>query len=289
MTAKEKLMNWSLFIALSFIWGSSFILMKEGLRHLTDLQVASVRVLSAGLVLLPVAIKKIRVIRKADLGLIFLSGLLGSFLPAYLFCISETRIDSSLAGFLNAFSPIFTILIGILFFSNKMGNKLPGVIIGFAGMLTLFFAKDTGEPGQLAFSALVIIATLCYALNVNIVGRYLKATGSVAIASIAISLLIIPSCWILAATGFFSLPLTDKDVVLSLGASSVLGLIGTAMATILFYMLLKRAGPVFASMVTYGIPFIALLWGLLAGEQVNTLQITGLLILLVGVYYATKK
>ncbi|MEP7256830.1 MAG: DMT family transporter [Flavitalea sp.] len=289
MTARQKLVNWSLFIGLSFIWGSSFILMKEGLRQLTDFQVASVRILSAGLVLLPVAIKKISAVRKADLGLIFLSGILGSFLPAYLFCIAETRIDSSLAGFLNAFTPIFTIIIGILFFNNKMGHKLPGVIVGFAGMLMLFFGKDAGDPGQLAFSALVILAALCYALNANVVSHRLQGTGSMAITAIAMSLLIIPCGCILAATGFFSLPLTHSGIVFSLGASAVLGLLGTALATIMFYMLLKRAGPVFASMVTYGIPFIALFWGLMAGEQVNTLQIAGLIILLAGVYFATKQ
>ena len=104
-----------LFIALSFIWGSSFILMKEGLKALTAYQVAALRIGSAGLVLLPVAFRQLKVIPPGKLGYIILSGLLGSFIPAFLYCIAETKIDSSLAAFLNALTPISTIVIGVLF------------------------------------------------------------------------------------------------------------------------------------------------------------------------------
>lgn len=289
LTAKEKLANWSIFLILSFVWGSSFILMKEGMRSLSEYQVASVRIASAGLALLPVALRKIAALSLRQWGLIFLSGLLGSFFPAYLFCIAETRIDSSLVGFLNAFTPIFTILIGIIIFKNHLGrNKFPGVIIGFAGMTVIFLARSAGDLGHLGFSALVILATLSYAMNVNMVNRYLKDTGSLTIASVALSSLSIPAILILVCTGFFSLPLMEKEMAVSLSASLTLGILGTAVATVLFYMMLKRAGPVFSSMVTYGIPFIALFWGLIAGENISTLQIGGLIILLAGVYMATK-
>src|SRR5215210_9021621 len=142
MSSDHRLFNWSIFILLSFVWGSSFILMKVGMNRLTPYQVASVRMVSAGIVLLPIAMRRIREIPKQQLGYIILSGLLGSFFPAYLFCIAETRIDSALAGILNALTPISVISIGILFFKSKVTRmQFAGVLIGFIGLCLLFLNK----------------------------------------------------------------------------------------------------------------------------------------------------
>ena len=285
----ERLINWTLFIALVVIWGSSFILMKEGMRTLSASQVAALRILSGGIVLLPVVFRSFRVIPSGQLGFVLLSGLLGSFIPAFLFCIAETRIDSSLAGFLNALTPIFTILIGLVFFRNPMEKKKwPGVLLGFSGMIVLFLARDTSGAANGWYALLVIIATISYALNVNMVDRYLRNVSSTNIAAFAFAMLIIPSLVVLMFTGFFSLPLEQSDVWYSIGASAVLGIMGTAVASVIFYVLLRRAGPVFSSMVTYGIPFVALFWGLLAGETVETLQVAGLGIILAGVYLTNR-
>ena len=286
---KNSFINWTIFAALSFIWGSSFILMKEGIAVLTPYQVAAIRMLSGGIVLLPFAIQQLKKVPVKKYGLIILSGLLGSFFPAFLFCIAETRIDSSLAGFLNALTPIFTIIIGIVFFKNPVeGKKIPGVFIAFAGMLVLFLAKGTSNLNELSFSLLVLIATVFYAINVNMVGRYLREIGSTNIAAFAFSFLIIPSLIILILTGYFQLPLLQKDVLMATGASVILGVAGTALASIIFYVLLKRAGALFTSMVTYGIPFVALFWGLVAGETINLIQIIGLGVILTGVYIANR-
>ena len=285
---REKIINWILFTGLSFIWGSSFILMKEGMKTLTAYQVASIRILSAGLVLLPFAIRQFRKIPPDKWGLIFLSGLLGSFFPAYLFCIAETKIDSSLASFFNALTPIFTLILGILFFKNKFRqNQWPGVLIGFAGMLLLFIGRGT-DTSYVSYSFYVLIATLCYAVNANMVSWYLKEVGSVNIAALAFGSLIIPSFLILFITGFFDLPLDKTAILMSSGAGIVLGVLGTAIASILFYALLKKAGVLFTSMVTYGIPFVALFWGLIAGENINFWQLLGLSIILSGVYITNK-
>ena len=136
---KEKIFNWGLFILLSFIWGSSFMLMKEGMQVLTPYQVAALRILSAGVVLIPFTYQAIKQVPKEKLGLVALSGLLGSFFPAFLFCIAETKIDSSLAGILNALTPLFTIVVGILFFQLKAERKkIIGIVIGFIGLILLF-------------------------------------------------------------------------------------------------------------------------------------------------------
>jgi drug/metabolite transporter (DMT)-like permease len=286
----SKLINWGLFIILSVIWGSSFILMKEGLKELSAYEVAAMRMFSAGIVLLPFALKAFREIKRKEFWLILATGLLGSFIPAILFCVAETKIDSALAGMLNALTPLFVILVGVLFFqSATVFKKTLGVVIGFAGMVILFPGKGVHiETEHLIFSSLILIATLCYGLNVNIIGRYLQHIPSIHIAAIAFVSLIIPSLLLLFVKGFFSHSFSSSALWWSVSASAVLGILGTAVASILFYMLLKRAGSLFASTVTYGIPFIAVGWGLLAGETITFIQIGGLLVILAGVYIANK-
>lgn len=287
---RDKLINWSLFTILSLIWGSSFILMKEGMKTLTPYHVASLRILSAGVVLVPFARKALLQVPKEKLLLVILSGLLGSFFPAYLFCIAETRIDSSLAGILNALTPLFTILIGIAFFQLQAGTrKIIGVLVGFIGLCLLIAPKGDFRFEDFSYSLLVLLATVFYGINVNMVGRHMQGVGSLNIASLAFVFLIIPTLVILYVTGYFALPLLQTTFLLSTLASVVLGVFGTAIASILFYMLVKRAGTLFASMVTYGIPFIAVLWGLWGGETITLLQVGCLGIILVGVYLVNKK
>ncbi|MEO8172507.1 MAG: DMT family transporter [Sediminibacterium sp.] len=287
---REKIISWGLFIALSLIWGSSFILMKAGMTTLTPYHVATLRILSAGLVLIPFARKALRQVPKNKLPLVILSGLLGSFFPAYLFCIAETKIDSSLAGILNALTPLFVILVGISFFQLKASlQKIIGVFIGFAGLCLLVAPSGNISFEHFSYTLLILLATLFYGINVNIIGRHMQGVGSLNIASLAFVFLVIPCLIILYFTGYFNLPLTHKDVLLSTLASFVLGVMGTAVATILFYMLAKRAGTLFASMVTYGIPFVAVLWGVWGGEQVTVMQMGCLGIILGGVYLVNKK
>ena len=259
------------------------------MKALSPYQVATLRIFSAGLVLIPVAIKHFKKIPPHKLGYVLLSGLLGSFFPAFLFCLAETKIDSSLGGFLNALTPIFTIVTGLLFFQQMFQrHKLAGVLIGLAGMLVLLLAKGSISFQYLSYAAFALVATILYGFNINMVSRHLAATGSLAVVAVGMVMLLIPCCIILWITGYFDLPLAQKNVLLSTGASALLGMMGTAVATILFYVLIKRAGGLFASMVTYGIPFIALFWGLLAGERINGWQVLGLGVILCGVYITTR-
>jgi len=288
-TKNTSLIHWGLFIILSIIWGSSFILMKEGMKHLSAYQVASLRLLSAGLVLMPFALKTISSFPRKDFPLVVLSDLLGTGIPAYLFCIAETRLDSGFAGILNALTPIFTIVIGAIFFQSQLPlKKWTGVIIGFTGLVLLLISGKQGvKINNLDYAFLIIIATICYGVNVNLVSRYLKHIPSLSIAAVAFSVLTIPSFIILLFTGYFKLAGSD-GFIYSTSASSILGIFGTAIASVLFYMLMKRAGMLFASMVTYGIPFVALIWGFLAHETIAPLQILCLGLILVGVWRANK-
>lgn len=167
-------------------------------------------------------------------------------------------------------------------------KRLVGVFVGFAGMLILFIAGGKFNSNQMLFSSFVLAATLSYALNVNLVSKYLKEVGSLNIAAVGFTLLILPTLGILFATGFFGFDFSSSVVLRSVGAASVLGIFGTAIASVLFYILLKSAGSLFASTVTYGVPFIALIWGLIAGETVTTWQLVGLTIILSGVYITNK-
>ncbi len=287
---KDKLINWGLFSLLAIIWGSSFILMKAGMNTLTPFHVASLRMLSAGFVLIPFAAKALREIPRKKLSLVILSGFLGSFIPAYLFCIAETKIDSSLAGILNALTPLFTILVGMSFFQLKPGlQKIIGVVIGFIGLAMLMAPSGKMELQHFSYTLLVLVATIFYGVNVNLISRNMQGVGSLNIAAVAFVFLIIPSSIILYFTGYFSLPLKESNYLYATFASFILGVFGTAIASVIFYVLVKRAGALFATTVTYGIPFVAVFWGLLYGESVSTYQVGCLSIILVGVYLVNKK
>jgi drug/metabolite transporter (DMT)-like permease len=287
----SKFINWLIFIALSFIWGSSFILMKEGLEHLSAFQVASLRIISSGLVLLPVAYRSFKKIPRNKIFITFMSGFLGSLLPAYLFCIAEQGIDSALAGVLNSLTPIFVIIIGAMFFQTKTStNKVIGILIAFSGSILLFlFQPDFSENSNAFYVLLVVIATIMYGVNVNMVHLHLNKIPSLQIASLALSLNAIPALIVLYYTGYFQLDFSDRGILFSSGFSFVLGIFGTAIASIIFYMLIKRAGAVFSSMVTYGIPFVAIMWGIIYGEKIGWKQVLSLLIILAGVYIANRK
>lgn len=288
-TGGGKFLNWAIFVALSFIWGSSFILIKEASHVLTPPQVASFRLLCAGLALLPMTIRQMKNIPRNKMVLVLLSGLGGNFIPAILFPLAELKIDSSLAGFINSLTPIFVIVTGILFFKiTFQQSKIAGLLIGFTGMVVLFLGNGVPDLQHFSYSALVLVAAFLYGLNINMVTKYLKEIPSVTIAAVSFSTLIPLALAVLFFTRFFDLPFTATATLKSLGAGFMLGVLATAIGSILFYMLLKRAGTIFSSMVMYGMPFVALMWGVLAGEQITAIQILGLIIILTGVYLSSR-
>jgi drug/metabolite transporter (DMT)-like permease len=252
-------------------------------------QVAALRILSAGVVLIPFSINAFRRIPASSWGYVILSGLLGSFLPAFLFCIAETRIDSALTAMLNTLTPIFALLTSAIVYRKVIpSGQVLGVIAGFAGCILLFLSKRSAPSGELLYAVYVIIATICYGLNVNMVRQRLAHVSSMDIATGAFAAFIVPSLLVLFFTGYHKLPLFDSVFIKATAAAVTLGILGTAFASVIFYMLVKMAGIVFSSLVTYGIPFIAILWGLLYGEQVTLMQVGALLVVLSGVYIASS-
>ena len=121
------------------------------------------------------------------------------------------------------------------------------------------------------------------------VNKYVQNVAPLNIATIAFTSLILPSLMILVATGYFSDPnLVNGNWTKGTFIAGFLGIINTGVASVIFYYLMKKAGPVFASTVTYIIPFVALGWGLYAGETVTSVQLGGMAIILLGVRLANK-
>jgi len=291
----SKLISWALFIALCVIWGSSFILMKWGLYDsnqqpvLSAYQVAALRMLSSGLVMLPFLKGSLKNLPGPTLRYVLLGGGLGSFFPAFLCCIADTKIDGALTGSLNSLTPIFVIITGALFFRKQTScTKISGVLVGLIGSALLLYINAGKPNGYLAYTGFVVLATIFYGFNVNMVHERLHGVSSVQIATVAFTGLIPPSLIILFVTGYFNLPLTEHVYTMSTIASTLLGILGTALASVLFYVLVKKAGGLFASLVTYGIPFIAILWGVYYGEKVTGMQVIALGIILLGVYLANR-
>lgn len=223
--------------------------------------------------------------------LVILSAICGNLLPAYLFAGAIAKnIDSSLAGILNSLTPICVVVIGVIFFKSKTrGRKILGVIIGFAGLTLLTLTSKKGISFEnLEYTSWILLATVLYGFNINIVSHYLKDINPIHLAVVSITFMIIPTAIVLWQQDFLQLPFDDDATLLAVINTVMLGMAGSAVATALFYVLVKKAGGLFASLVTYGVPFIALAWGFVFGEEITLIQISCFGIILSGVYLANR-
>ena len=291
----NNVLKWSLFIILCIIWGSSFKLMKDSSVGIGPIEIAALRIFSAGLVFLPFAFFHFSKIPKQKLGTVILSAVFGNLLPAFLFADAMTKIDGSLGGILNSLTPLCVVIIGVLVFRDKIRpKKIAGVLIGFAGLVLLTIApvilgETTISFHNLSYMLLILAATFLYGINVNMVSHYLKTVNPVHIATVSLAFMVIPTAAILLQQQIFSLDLNNKSVREAVIASVGLGIAGSAIATALFYILVQKAGGLFASLVTYGIPFVALGWGIFDNEKITWVQVISLGIILLGVYLANSR
>jgi drug/metabolite transporter (DMT)-like permease len=287
-----KALNWIILIALALTWGSSFILMKRGLEVFSSDEVAALRIFIAFLFLSPLLIKHFKkdLIKhwKGFLGM----GLLGNFIPAFLFTKAETGISSSLTGMLNSLTPLFTLLLGVLLFKSKtkLINAI-GILIGFIGAIGLLTAgKSEDMNNNLLFGVYVVLATVCYALSVNIIKKELGQVNSIT-ATVWAMMFIGPlaGIYLFGFTDFMADLKTNALAYESLGYVSILAIFGTALSVIIFNVLIKNTNALFASSVTYLIPVVAMGWGILDGEEVVVMHFIWIIIILLGVYLVNKK
>jgi len=283
-----KLINWLLFFLLCVIWGSSFILMKHSKEELSASQIAALRIFSAGIIFLPLAVFHLAKIPRKKLFIVILSGITGNLLPAFLFAFAIAKnIDSSLAAILNSFTPIFVVLIAIIIFRDRIKfQRIVGVLIGFVGLTLLFLLWKGVSFENFKYALLILLATVLYGVNVNVVGHFLKEISPLHIATVSLAFLIIPTAFVLWQQDFLQLAFDEISVQWAIVEATILGVVGSAIATAIFYILIRRAGGIFASLVTYGIPFIGILWGVLDGEKITIKQVACLGIILFGVYLA---
>lgn len=289
---KNPNVKWIYLIILSIIWGSSFILIKKSLLGLTPYQLGALRTIITGIILLAFGYSQLKDIPKSKWKWLCISGFLGSFFPAFFFAIAETEIDSAVASILNSLVPLNTILLGFAVFKiASTKRQVLGVIIGFIGTSILIMKGSELNPNQnYLYAGFVIASTLMYGANVNIIKRYLQDVKPLAIAAGNYIFIIIPALVILLFTDFFSSErLNNPDLPSALLYVIILSVFGTALAKVVFNKLVQISTPVFASSVTYIMPLIALIWGVLDGEAFSLIQAMASLLILVGVYLSHKR
>lgn len=287
---KSQQLKWLYLTILALIWGSSFILIKRGLVGLNPLQVGSLRMVFAAVFLLVIGFRNLPKIPLHQWKYLALTALFGTFIPAFLFAIAQTQIDSSVSSILNSLTPLNTLMIGALIFGLQFKRiQIIGVFIGFIGTSLLILNGALHHPEQNYYYAiLVLIATLCYALNVNLIKRYLSDLSPLSISVGNFTVMLIPALVILISTGFLEI-MSKIEVQHAIFYIMILGVVGTGIANIIFFKLIQMATPVFATSVTYLIPIVAFFWGMLDHEVLTLVQLVGAAIILFGVYLTSKK
>ncbi|AKK72483.1 multidrug DMT transporter permease [Chryseobacterium sp. P1-3] len=281
---KEK---WVLLIILSIIWGSSFILIKKSLEHFNPFQVGGLRVLIAGIILMPIAISNYKLFPKKHLKWLILAAFTGNFIPMFLFPIAETEVSSSIAGIINSMMPIFVIIVGALVWKFETTRKqIIGTLISFTGVCILAFGGGTNATFKLIPILLLLLATLCYALSTTTVKSKLMEVSSTILSAFVFSfVLLFPSIIALTCTGFFSEFTFSKDNMLGLMFVSLLSIFGTGLAMMMNYRLLKVSTPLFASTVTLVMPIVAIIWGIIDGEKLTYMQFAGAGVIIAGLIF----
>lgn len=262
--------------------------MKKALVVYPPDQVAALRMFLAFLAILPWVFFRLKGLSKRRWITLAIAGVTGNGLPAFLFAKAQTEMDSSMAGMMNSMVPILALLLGLLFFKLKTNRfQAGGIGLGLIGSLILLYDPSA----EFIFSRptwMVLLASTCYALNVNIIGRYLQGMGSIAITAGAF-LFVGPLCgFYLCLSDFMDVSQNHEFAIWSFLSVATLAVLGTTLAVVLFNRLLKMTGPLMASLVTYIVPIFALMWGVIDGESPEMFRLIGVAIILSGVYVVNR-
>ena len=285
----RKQSRWFILILLSFIWGSSFILIKKALIDLSPVQVGAIRIIFTALTLFTIGLKNISKVNKKQWLYIAITAFIGTFFPAFMFAFAVQKIDSSIVSILNSLTPLNTLIVGALFFGfSFLRKQFLGVIIGLIGALILILKGAELNPDQnYSYALLIVFASIGYAFNVNILKKHLNDLSALTIVTGNFLILFLPTLFILWWTDFFDLTYI-KGAKTSLMYLLLLSIFGTAMAKTLFNKLIQMTSPIFSSSVTYLIPIVALFWGVLDGEKLYFGQFLAGSLILAGVYLTNK-
>jgi drug/metabolite transporter (DMT)-like permease len=298
---KATRVPWQLkFTALAFIWGSSFLLMKVGLRSLAPLQISGLRILSGSVVLLLLLTAsggRLPRDRRLWAHLMVTGFFLGS-LPFSLFALGEERVSSALAGIGNSITPIATVLFSLLLLPvDKIApRKVAGVLIGFVGVLVVMQPwQSQGRPDLLGFG-MTLVAGMSYGLGWIYTRRFLGRADfggltlpTAQVLTSAAQMLVALTIWWLTARAHLSLAApwsvhgstSGGSVLVPLLAVLALGVFGTGIAMSFQYDVVRAAGPTVGSSVTYLIPIVSVALGVLVlGERLAWPQFVGAAVVL---------
>ncbi|MBQ0768253.1 MAG: DMT family transporter [Bizionia sp.] len=278
--------RWLLLIIIALTWGSSFILIKKSLLVFTPYEIGAIRVGVSGLIMAVIGIPALRKMNKYTLFWVAMAGFFGNFLPMFLFPLAQTKVSSSLAGILDSLVPVFVLVLGFLFFGiRSKWIQVLGAVIGFLGAaILMFFSESSTSNSQLGYALLVVLATACYGLSALIIKEKLQHVPSLKLSGGVFTVWMIPSFIILVGSGIFTRFQITPETTEAMGYLGILTVLGTAVAMILYYKLIQNTSPVFASTVTYLLPIVAVIWGLLDGEKFSIWYVFGGLLILAGIY-----
>ncbi len=291
----SKFWVWFLFILLTILWGCSYFFMKAGMEVYSPLQMAGMRIAFASIILLPWSLWHLRRVPKNKIGLLILSGFLGNGIPAILFCLAlrQHGLDTNLGGILNALTPLWVLVIGILFFKKTSNiQKTTGVLCGFAGICLLFLTKGNITLNNIELSLFIVVATMLYGININIVDTHLKDVPSLYIGTVStlgIGIVYITLLWVgidnqFGTAAFSLIQWNERHVWFAIA----LGVLNTALSNVLFYQLVKISSASFASMVTYIMPFVTIIVALFIGEVIAIQSLLCLGLILFGVFLVRR-
>ncbi len=293
-----SLRQWFYLLVLALIWGSSFILIKRGLytasgdELFSGAQVGALRIIIAALFMLPFSLRKRKLLKNGKLKYYLIVGLCGNALPAFLFATAQTEIPSALAGMLNATVPLFSLLIALFIFKVRITNfQIFGLILGLGASVGLLLYTEGGVQNDFNvwYAALVLVATLCYAISLNTIKQFLQHEPAIAITGLALVLVSPLGIAVLFSSDFISRLTQIEGAWQGLGAVALLAIVGTALALILFNKLVQDTNTIFASSVTYLIPLVAIVWGLADGEGIALQQMGFAGLMLAGVLLINRK
>lgn len=290
MDLNKKIWQWTAIIVMSLCWGSSFILIKKSLLAYTPYQAGSLRIVLAFLFFLPFAVKRLNKITKKNFLSLFLIGFIGNFLPAFMFAFGESLISSSLASMLNSTTPIFVLIVGLLFFKTKISFlNILGLFIGFVGTLGLILTDFSSILNGWNIGALIILlASFFYGINSNIIKKTTKTLDGLTIAALAF-FLVGPIAIVYFLSTDISTLVQNPFFIKSTISLVALAFLSSFFAMIIFNLLIKHTTAIFAASTTYFMPIVAIMWGLIDGEKFTEIQIISIVIVLTGVSLVNKK
>lgn len=289
---KNKWLPALILFALAVTWGSSFILIKKGLDYYSAPEVGALRIVIAFIFFIPLAFYHFKKVKKKHLLSLAIVGIIGSTAPAFLFAQAETGIDSALAGILNSLTPLFTFIISFAFFKyTARWFNIVGLLLALTGAMGLIAVSGEGNlTFNFHYASYVILATICYAINVNIIKYKLSDLSNITIVTYGFVLAGIPTMiYLFLMTPFTSTITQVPGAWKGLGYIAILGVVGTSLALTIFYYLIQVSNTVFASSVTYLIPIVAVIWGVIDGEAFNVSYILWISFILYGIYLVNTK